>query len=356
MNKIKESIKISLSRHTVPQKMNYIKYLMLNKSEVLNYDPVTLSIVATTRCTLSCDMCPTHSSIVPKDYPHTQKARSDMNFAMFRDIIDRFRNATTVHIIGSGEPLLNKDFFRMVDYAARNKMVVKTFSNGTLVEDNIDNILSSKLNGITVSINGHDGKEFKRMTGMDEGVYYKIYTGVKKLVEQKKSKKSGVKVKLSFIIDKMNYKLIHEMIDLSLDLGVDHAFFCNFLPSPFKGLSADERVLPADNAIMSEMKDALRIYPSEVRSRFTLPIFVDIKEFMNKCRTHFSQIRFDGDGNVSSCSMMLLDMTGHGNYKDADVWNNAFFRDMRRRFLSPGDELIPEPCSVCPDNRGVEIG
>lgn len=356
MNKIKESIKILLSRHTLSQKMNYIKYLNSDKKEVLDYDPVTLSIVATTRCTLSCDMCPTHSSIVPKDYSHTQKTKSDMSLAMFKDIIDRFKNATTVHIIGSGEPLLNKDFFSMVDYAAQNKMVVKTFSNGTLVEDNIDNILKSKLNGITVSINGHDAKEFKRMTGMNEGVYYKVYEGVKKLIEEKKRRKSRVKVKLSFIIDKANYKMIHEMIDLSLDLGADHVFFCNFLPSPFKGLTAEERVLSAHSAAMGELKDALRIYSSEIRSRFTLPLFVDEKDLMNKCQTHFSQIRFDGDGNVSSCSMMLLDMTGHGNYTDKNVWNNAFFRDMRKAFLSQDRKALPEPCSVCPDNKGVKIG
>jgi hypothetical protein len=51
--------------------------------------------------------------------------------------------------------------------------------------------------------------------------------------------------------------------------------------------------------------------------------------------------------------MMLLDMTGNGNYRDGEVWNNGFFKAGRRPFLSKGDGRLPEPCKVCPDNRGI---
>lgn len=351
----REAAGVVLSGHTAAQKLNYLKFLASKKGEILNYDPVTISIVATTRCTLSCDMCPTHSAIVPRDYPYTQKNTKDMTFDMFKDIIDRFRNAATVHIIGSGEPILNNDFFRMADYAAARRMVVKTFSNGTVVEDNIEKIIDSKLDGITISINGHDAKEFKRMTGMGEEVYGRIYEAAKRLIEEKMRRKAAVKVKLSFILDKTNYRFIHEMIGVSIGLGADHTFFCNFLPAPYDGFAAPERVLMAEDAVIDELRGALQRYPPEIRKTFTPPVLVNPGSGENNCNTHFSQIRFDGDGNVSSCSMMLLDMTGHGSYRDKDVWNNDFFRKMRRVFLSHGNELVPDPCKVCPDNRGVKI-
>jgi len=355
MNPAKNILNIIAAPHTLGQKTNYLRYLFSKKEEVLKYNPVTISIVATTRCTLACNMCPTHSRIVPKDYPYVQKAIRDIDFEMFKDIVNRFKKATTVHIIGSGEPLLNKDFFKMVDYAASRKMKVKTFSNGTTIGDLKKEILSSKLDGITISINGHNAEEFTRMTGMDKTVYQTIYDGVRALVEEKNKCNSSVKIKLSFIIDRYNYTAIPEMVKVGLELDADHIFFCNFLPAPFEGLRAEERVLTARPEIRDALTEIFRRYPPAIRKRLTPPVIVDAATRHNLCDIHFTQIRFDGDGNVSSCSMMLLNMSGNGTYKDDGLWNNDFFRDMRRAFISGEGRFIPEPCKSCPDNRGKDI-
>ena len=341
--------------HTFAQRLNYFKYKFSKKGEALNYDPVTISVVATTKCTLSCDMCPTHSTMVPRDYPYLQRNAKDIDFEMFKEIIDKFDKALEVHIIGSGEPLLNKDFFRMVDYAATKRMKVKTFSNGTTIERNIGRILDSKLDGITISLNGHSPGEFRRMTGMDERIFGQICATTKMLIEMKNRRGSKIKVKASFIIDRYNYKFIPEMISLSLKLGIDHIFFCNFLPSPYDGLRAHERVMMAEDKVIDELNSIFKSYPFSIRRKITPPTLVDEKMDRNQCATHFSQVRFDGDGNISSCSMMLLDMSGNGNYRDEDLWNNDFFRRMRRAFLSKGDERLPAPCRVCPDNKGRRI-
>lgn len=356
MGIVRDAINIILAPHTLAQKSNYLRYLFSGNSEALRYDPVTISIVATGRCTLSCDMCPTHSGRVPDSYIHAQQAVKDMSLDRFKEIIDRFKNAVTVHIIGSGEPLLNKDFFKMVDYAAGKKMTVKTFSNGTMIRKNIDNILNSGLDGITISINGHNSKEFSRMTGAPAETYQEIYDSVRALVEEKRRRLSGVKVKLSYIIDIHNYKFIPYMVDVSLALGVDHSFFCNFLSAPYDGLRAEERSLMADKRIIDEIRAIFASYPPAIRRKLTPPLLIDKGMNKNNCETHFSQIRFDGDGNVSSCSMMLLNMSGHGNYRDENIWNNDFFKDMRRAFLSKDDRAIPDPCRVCPDNKGIHIG
>ncbi|MCM8790648.1 MAG: radical SAM protein [Candidatus Omnitrophica bacterium] len=355
MNKVKDIAGVLMRDLTFSQKFNYLKYRMSARKEILDYDPVTISIVATSRCTFSCDMCPTHSKRVPADYEHAQTTTRDMDFAMFKEIIDRFENALNVQIIGSGEPMLNKNFFKMVDYAAMRHMTVKTFSNGTTIEDNLDNILNSKLDGITISINGHNAKEFNRMTGMDENYYAKIYRAIKNLVDERNRRNSPLKVKLSFIVDRQNYKYIPDMIQTSLNLGVDHTFLCNFLPCPVEGLTAEERSLMADPKIRREIRSIMNAYPPLVRRKFTLPPLIDKTLRQNKCVSHFSQVRFDGDGNISSCSMMLLNMEGNGNYRDEEIWNNAFFRRMRNVFLSSDAEKLPGPCRVCPDNKGVLI-
>jgi MoaA/NifB/PqqE/SkfB family radical SAM enzyme len=353
MDNIKDILRVLVKDLTFSQKFNYIKFNFSPRREVLNYEPVTISIVATSSCTLSCDMCPTHSPKVPRDYIHAQRNTRDMSFEMFKEIIDRFKSAMNVQIIGSGEPMLNKDFFRMVDYAASRGMKVKTFSNGTTIEENIGRILGSRLDGITISINGHDAQEFSRMTKMEAALYGKIYNATKRLVEERNNISSAVKVKLSFIIDSYNYKFIRDMVETGLKLGVDQAFFCNFLACPIDGLTAEERVLTENPKIRREIKAMMARYPESVRRKFTLPPLIDRGMRRNNCDSHFSQIRFDGNGNVSSCSMMLLNMEGNGNYRDADIWNNVFFRRMRAVFLANDAALLPEPCNSCPDNKGV---
>ena len=279
----------------------------------------------------------------------------EIDIEMFRQIIDRYRNALEVHIIGSGEPLLNADLFKMVNYAAKKKMLVKTFTNGTELKSHIDDILDSGLDGITISLNGHNAKEFSRMTGMGEEIYERIYDAVKTLIDQKRKLKRGIKVKLSFIIDRYNYKDISQMIEVGLRLGADHLFFCNFLPAPYNGLAAAERTLTAEEEIVGKLKKIFGNLSPQIRKRITPPVLVDPKTKGNRCGTHFSQIRIDGDGNMASCSMMLLNMTGCANYKDSDPWNSAFFRRMRRIFISGRDEDLPEPCRTCPDNKGVNL-
>ena len=348
--------KIILSGHTAGQKLNYLKYRLSRKSQRLGYDPVNISIVSTGRCTLSCDMCPTHSKVVPKDYPHLQKVSRDMDFDTFKKVIDRFRNALSVHIIGSGEPMLNKDFFKMVDYGAGKKMSVKTFSNGTTIKDNIGNLLRSKLNSITISINGHNAEEFERMTGMNRQVYRDICASTKKLVEEKNISRPSLKVNVSHVIDKLNYKAIPEMIKISVGLGADTILLCNFLSCPYDGLTADERVLEADETLIKELQSMKSGLPDGIIKRIAFPKPIDKKLFRNRCDSHFMQIRVDGDGNMSSCSMMLLGVAGTGRYDDTGAWNNDFFMRMRKSFLSDDEVALPEPCRVCPDNRGVKVG
>ncbi|MFC1577282.1 hypothetical protein ACFL3N_02970, partial [Candidatus Omnitrophota bacterium] len=89
MKNLKELSKVLSGAYTAKQKKNFARFFFSGKKERLDYQPVTLSVVATGRCTLACDMCPTHSRLVPQDYEHTQKTKADMDFAMFKEVIDR---------------------------------------------------------------------------------------------------------------------------------------------------------------------------------------------------------------------------------------------------------------------------
>jgi len=354
IQELKEMILVLMSGHSASQKVNYLKCRFASPELVLKHDPVTISIVATCRCNLNCDMCPTHSRVIPDSYPYKQTMTKDMDIETFKKVVDKFRNALTLNIIGAGEPLLNKDLFKMAEYATRKrKMIVKTFTNGLILKKKINEVIDSCLDGITISINGHKAGEFARMTGMPESCFHTIYEGVEELVKRLNEKKSKVRVKLAFIIDKENYKYISQMMDLAQNLGVDHTYFCNFLPSSYRGFTVDERVLTTkDTDVLDAVREAYHRLPKMMKKKITLPRVLDKNAKKKKCMTHFRQIRINGNGNVSSCSIMLLNMEGNGNFMDEDVWNNAFFRKMRKKFLDTETQL-DEPCGVCVENYGL---
>ncbi|MDD5421814.1 MAG: radical SAM protein [Candidatus Omnitrophota bacterium] len=352
---MKDVLNVFRANYSFRQKMNYLKYRFSAKEETLGYEPIVISVVATGRCTLSCDMCPTHSKKMPKDYPHIQSPSKDISFEDFKRAVDALPRALHVHIIGSGEPLLNRDFFRIAEYAAvKKRMKVKTFSNGTTIEKNIDNIINSPLDGITISLNGHSPEEFSRMTGCPKETYSRIYDATARLIKARDSSGSKVKVKLSFIIDRVNYVNMPLMIETGERLGADSIFFCNFLPAPYKGFTADERMIfTYDLREIDFMRGVYSRLDPVMKKKISLPDAIDPGRTKNGCNTYFTQIRIDGEGRASSCSIMLLNMKGSGRVWDYGVWNNAFFRNMRKTFLSDSAGLLPEPCRVCPENKGV---
>jgi MoaA/NifB/PqqE/SkfB family radical SAM enzyme len=297
-------------------------------------------------------MCPTHSKVIPGDYEWNQQTAEDVDFGTFKRIVDSFDRAIYVNIIGAGEPLLNKDLFRMAEYAAVHKrMVVKTFSNGTTLENHIGPIVRSYLDGITVSINAHDPEEFSRITGMPGLFYQKIYKNVKRLVEARNTLGSPVKIKASFIIDQQNWRLVPEFLKVADEVGVDQVFLCNFLSAPFDGFRAEERSLFAHD---TEMVEFLRTaVPTHMKDKVVLPTLLDLTQTTKQCSCHFDQLRVDGAQNFSSCSIMLLNMEGNGKITDAEVWNSAFFQDRRARFLTDDKSVLFDPCKVCPENYGV---
>src|SRR5439155_7117998 len=142
------------------QRANFLVHRFAPRTKWAAHQPVTISIIATSRCNLACEMCPTHSKKVPRSFEHLQEQTGDMTIGMFRQITQRFPFATTVNFIGSGEPLMIEDFYQIVEHSVVSKMVIKSFSNGILVGEHAERLARSPLEGMNVSINTHDAADF----------------------------------------------------------------------------------------------------------------------------------------------------------------------------------------------------
>ena len=95
---------------------------------------LTLQIEATTSCNLDCKICmrrnlERHSSLLSLDD--------------FRKVLDS-GNFRYVGLHGWGESLLNQQLFEMVRYAESKGVYTSLTTNGTLIQDKIDSILSRR--------------------------------------------------------------------------------------------------------------------------------------------------------------------------------------------------------------------
>lgn len=337
-------------KHTLHQMSNALKYFCGKKKQVLNWDPIYISVFPTTKCNLSCDMCLTHST--KKSNPFGQKPTKDMNFEMFKEILNKYNNALAVNLFGNGEPLLNKDLFKMIDYAS-NVMKMYTFSgsNGIILGDYISDVINSPLSHFVVSINGHNSKEFNRMTGMPIDYFDLICNNIRELVRQKNLKRSNVEIYVSIILDKTNYKYINDMIYFVETLEVNGVLFFQFLPSNTYGFTAEERCLFSDDTeilkIFKQAEDLL----SSTKILVTLPPLLERIVNGKFCSVPFYNLSVDGDGNIGGCCCQLLDLSDHGKFYDESAWNNEYFTNFRKRFIDHDLPLL-DPCKNCYNNTG----
>ncbi len=343
--------------HFAGQFINYYLHRLWSKHALGRFvplQPLTLSIVTTGRCNLKCAMCVTHSPLVPNDYEWRQMTTTDMEFNTFKYTLDRFQRAMSVSLIGVGEPLLNKDFFRMVEYASTvRRMNASSVSNGIILDKNIDQVVGSHLDYIVISLNTHDGNDYQRLTGHPPSFHKKIFDNISKLVEARDKAESRLKIYVSFIVDQENYRFIPECIRVGEQTGADHIYFNNFLPYPFEGFEMGQRTLLVnDKEVRKVLENSIATH---MRDKVTLPTLLNPDQQKKNCRCHFTTLRVDGERNYSSCPVMLANMEGEKKVTDTVVWNSSFLREMRGRFLSPGKDDLHDPCKVCTQNFGVDL-
>ena len=126
------------------------KILYNNKSHKieLNTLPIRLWIESSVACNLQCVMC------LNKEIPNSDKGI--MNFEPFKKIIDESKDfVSDINIHHRGEPLLNPDFIKMIDYAKHNGLSVRFHTTGNLLyQDQVIQILKAQPDLLSISFDG----------------------------------------------------------------------------------------------------------------------------------------------------------------------------------------------------------
>lgn len=303
--------------------------------------PSIIDIEPTTRCNLKCGMCQT---------TYWDRTSDDLSYEHFKLIVDQFPSLKDIKLQGMGEPLLNKDFFRMVKYAGSKGIKTRTISNGTLIDDRLaSRIISSELTQIHISLDGASSQTYENIR---KGASFDAtVANIARLTEARGDlKKPFIGVWVVGMMENIHElpeiiglcsKLQVDQVTLQHDLifwGKDHCW------NKLKDRRLDTKVTATENIIEESKKIAEKLgldFNVHVGDKYS-------NQNGRKCRWPWSSCYITADGYVEPCCLVNdPGLINFGNvFKDdfGEIWNNSKYREFRAQIK---DGKLHDVCKYC---------
>lgn len=175
--------------------MKFINRLKLATSYFLKFSkvwgmPVEASIEITSYCNLKCIMCSRKTMTRPI---------KNMDFSLFQKSIDELSPfVELVYLHGLGEPLFNKDLYKMIDYAKKKGLKVGISTNATILDKKASQkLLNSKIDYIIFALDGATKETYEKIRV--GGNFTKVEQNINNFLEMKKKRNNAPYVVIQFI-------------------------------------------------------------------------------------------------------------------------------------------------------------
>jgi len=315
----------------------------------LSAPPPVITLALTDYCNLNCKMCPFQRSDIEKNH---------LDFTLIKKLIDQvYTYKPYISLCGRGEPFLHPDFFEIISYVKSKGLLCAVDTNGTLIEKNVDKLLSSRIDIVNVSIDSV-GEIQDQIRGVP-GAFQKAVDGIRAL--RAKSEKFKPMVRINCVITGYSFDHLEDVYQLAKDLGIDvlnlcHSFYVRTermlraqekisenLPKPREKISWDTvdtavSKMNHDNLFktieMLKRKDEgviVTVLPNlnsseKLRSYYSFKGFVE--KYNAKCAWKHTNIYPNGD--VEMCDG-LYPMGNLNDNSFLEIWNNENFREFRKK-------------------------
>ena len=186
-----------------------------------------LYLEVTHRCNLKCISCYTNAGVEKQNSLTLDELKSVVKQA-------KEMGARAVSLSGSGEPLLYKDLFVLIDYIRQLEMTVIIFTNGTILDKEIADFLISRKVVVYFKLYSLDPVVFDRMAGRKdvykwvdytyilngESKEWKIPSGLKHLLDARQTQENLNLVRIETLITRINYSTLPKVATLSKALSL----------------------------------------------------------------------------------------------------------------------------------------
>jgi MoaA/NifB/PqqE/SkfB family radical SAM enzyme len=284
--------------------------------------------------------------------------QSNLSFDQFKQFLELFPEIQHLELQGEGEPLINPEFFAMVELANRRGIHISFITNGSFLHANITQILRSQIRSIRVSLETTDPEKFQKIRG---GSFAVVEAGIRQLLsERDRLGLSQPSVGFALTVLASTVDDVPGIYDLYQRLGMDGAIAIQALnPMPqYAGVYDDEI---ASEYLKADQKQPLRDYmTSEVAQEiwskksphhhFYDELFrprpADIqKGKLASCPWLDSGINLDRHGRLTPCCMVKGESWSFGTLGEITREEVLASRASLAAELARG--IVPSPCSGC---------
>ena len=286
---------------TLIARLNY--FVALLKVRLFNkLDPIICVIIVNHKCNFDCNYC-------FGDYPNRKD--TDYTTEELKQLIDELYNLGTRYLnIHGGETLLRSDIGEIVDYIKGKGMYCCLITNGSLLEQKLDQIRN--IDNITISLDGmRENNDINRGEGT-----YEIAVNAIKL-----AKKEDLPLRISATITKASINDIGYLAKFAQEVNCTVHFSILYKPLE-KALHlqmTNEEVKQALQEIVKYKKMGYPIFTSDRNIEYSMGWPLDHNEYhyvqkkdMDKLPPDFKPIKcyysknkfiIEGDGSIYPCPL-----------------------------------------------------
>ena len=196
------------------------EYKLLNGYSI---SPDLVTILITNRCNFKCSFCASNS------LQESAPRRDELSTQEIKNLIDQLTSFKPSIYFNGGEPFLRKDIFELINYVKQKKMIAALTTNGSmLTAKNIDMLIDSRLDFLSVSIDGPE--EYHDNVRGYKGAFRKATEGLKLLVKRRNERKLRIPhIRLASIMSHENIENSRYILQLANDIPVDELAFGNLM-------------------------------------------------------------------------------------------------------------------------------
>lgn len=296
-----------------------IQYKLL-MTRLFNY-PYFALIDPSSVCILHCPLCPTGQG--DNSRPHCF-----LKFEDFKKIIDELGDyLISLLFTNWGEPFLNKEFLKMIEYAKKVRHIpftsVDTNLNVELSDQDIEKLIASGLDLMCIAIDGVTQETYEKYRR--GGSLKKVIDNSKKILEiRKKLGKTNPFVVWQFLVFKHNQHELESVIKLAKEIGVDAIRIS--AAQPFQG----------------EIHKSFE-YTYKISKRYLPPLGSKYsgytkngkkKNTVKRCQWLWKGVVINSNGSISPCCDIFPEKYDFGNILNEKrfkaIWNNEKYQNARK--------------------------
>lgn len=272
-------------------------------------------------CNLNCTYCYARER-VEKRYPQ-------LSFEEYRSIIDEVLeiNPEVVFTLTGGEPLLNKDCFRIAEYIKSRGVKAFLLSNGMLIEESNVQTIANLFNLVTLSIDGPNDS----IHSLTRGHNFDKVIKAAELLDG-----TGVDYTLSMTVTRQNIGYVEEMA---------HKFGSRLNFAPYFPVSGDTSSLAITGLeYYNALKSAAGVRPlSYCESSLDNALFSQC----HKCAIGDGEFSISATGDVYPCQLLHTDEFYAGNVHERGI-KDIYFNSEAINRCSRLDVDSMDGCKDCP--------